>query len=143
MGGHRLGKGWNREKTLNRTPERGKPNRLVFQSGRKHRLRQLEPDDQLPPEFEQPRGRFPTAFGLMPLAVPYDDSPPELRILNAISAGLLFEGRREPIQELGLTKPEFVRALRALKTTGAIHVGPGGRYRISFDTSNFPNITLR
>jgi DNA-binding IclR family transcriptional regulator len=79
----------------------------------------------------------------MPLVVPYEDSLPELRILNAISAGLLFEGRSSSAEELGMTKQEFARALRSLRGIGAIHIGPSGRYRLSFDTSNFPNVTAR
>ena len=83
------------------------------------------------------------AFGLVPLVVPYEDSPPELRILNRISAGLLFEGRTGAAEELGMTKPEFARALRSLRTSGAIYAGPGGRYRLGFNTSNFPNVVSR
>jgi DNA-binding IclR family transcriptional regulator len=79
----------------------------------------------------------------MPLVVPREDSPPEMRILNAIYSGQLFEGRTNYAEELGMTKPEFTRALRSLRTSGAIHVGPGGRYRLSFNTSNFPDITSR
>jgi DNA-binding IclR family transcriptional regulator len=79
----------------------------------------------------------------VPLVVPYEDSPPELRILNTISAGLLFEGRNDKAEELGMTKSEFSRVLRFLKTSGAIYAGPGGRYRLSFNTSNFPNVAAR
>ena len=79
----------------------------------------------------------------MPLVVPYEDSPPELRILNMISAGLLFEGRFDRTEELGMTKPEFSRLVRSLKASGAIYAGPGGRYRLGFSTSNFPNVAAR
>ena len=82
-------------------------------------------------------------FGLMPLAVPYDDSPPELRVLNAVAAGLLFEGRTHASPDLGLSKPEFARVLRSLKANGAIHVGAGGRYRLSFNTANFPGVVAK
>jgi len=75
--------------------------------------------------------------------VPYEDSPPEIRILNLISAGLLFDGRSEKAEELGMTKSEFSRALRSLKASGAIYAGPGGRYRLSFSKSNFPNVAAR
>jgi len=80
---------------------------------------------------------------LVPLAVPHEDAPPELKILNTICSGFLFEGRRESAEELGLTRQEFARALRSLSTSGAILVGPGGRYRLGFNTSNFPNLTSR
>jgi DNA-binding IclR family transcriptional regulator len=79
----------------------------------------------------------------MPLVVPREDSPPEMRILNAIYLGQLFEGRTHNAEELGMTRSEFTRALRSLRTGGAVHVGPGGRYRLSFSTSNFPDITSR
>jgi DNA-binding IclR family transcriptional regulator len=79
----------------------------------------------------------------MPLAVPYEDSPPEVRILNAVAAGLVFEGRGNTASELGMSKVDFARALRSLKNDGAIYVGPGGRYRLSFHTSNFPNIIAK
>jgi DNA-binding IclR family transcriptional regulator len=83
------------------------------------------------------------AYGLAPLVVPYEDNPPEARILNAISMGALFEGRSEVADDLGITKAEFNRVLRSLKTSGAIYAGPGGRYRLSFSTANFPNIAAR
>lgn len=79
----------------------------------------------------------------MPLAVPYEDSPPELRILNTISAGLLYEGRSRNAELLGMTKTEFTRALRTLRESKAIYVDPSGRYRLGFRTSNFPNITAK
>jgi len=115
--------------------------RLVSESGRKGRLRQLEPDGDIPQS--QSRRPFAARFGLVPLAVPYEDSPPEVRILNMISAGLLFEGRGGDAEALGMTKLEFTRALRSLRVNGAIYVGPSGRYRLGFNTSNFPNITSR
>ena len=101
----------------------------------------MVPEGELP--SQQPPKPLVAAFGLVPLAVPYEDSPPELRILNTISAGLLFEGRRENAEELGMSKSEFARALRSLRTSGAIYVGPGGRYRLGFSTSNFPDIVAR
>ncbi len=79
----------------------------------------------------------------MPLVVPYEDSPLELRILNAVCAGLLFEGRNDRAEEMGMTKVEFARALRSLRSSGAIYAGPGGRYRLTFNTSNFPNVASR
>ena len=42
-----------------------------------------------------------------------------------------------------MTKSEFSRALKSLRTSGAIYVGPGGRYRLSFSTANFPNVASR
>lgn len=116
---------------------------MVSQSGRKYRLRQLEPEDQTPPLDQQPLRPFAAPFGLMPLAVPHEDSPPEVRILNAVAAGLLFEGRSDVARELGMSRTDFARALRSLKNDGAIHVGAGGRYRLSFNTSNFPNIVAK
>jgi len=101
----------------------------------------LEPEGELP-ENPSPR-QLHAAFGLLPLVVPYEDSPPELRILNTVSAGLLFEGRGQNAEELGMTKSEFSRALKSLRTSGAIYVGPGGRYRLSFSTANFPNVASR
>jgi len=79
----------------------------------------------------------------MPLAVPYEDSPPEVRILNAVASGLVREGRNEIAPELGIPKADFIRALRSLKNDGTIYVGAGGRYRLSFHTSNFPNIVAK
>jgi len=116
---------------------------LVFQSGRKYRLRQLEPEDQNPLPNQQPDRPFAAPFGLMPLAVPYEDSPPEVRILNAIASGLVREGRNDIASELGIPKTDFARALRSLKNEGTIYVGAGGRYRLSFHTSNFPNIVAK
>ena len=116
---------------------------MVFQSGRKYRLKQLEPENQTPLPNSQPERAFAAPFGLMPLTVPYEDSPPEVRILNAVAAGLLVEGRTDVALELGMPKADFSRALRSLKNDGAIYVGPGGRYRLSFHTSNFPNIVAK
>ena len=118
-------------------------NRLVSQSGRKGRLRQLEPEDDLSSPSEELRSPLRVAFGLMPLAVPYGDSLPEQRILNAIYSGILFEGRNGIAEELGMSKAEFTRAVRSLRANGAIHVGPSGRYRLSFGTSNFPDTSSR
>jgi DNA-binding IclR family transcriptional regulator len=80
---------------------------------------------------------------LVPLVVPYEDSPPELRILNMVSAGLLFEGRSGNAEELGMTKVEFTRALRSLRTNGAVYIDSSGRYRLGFNTSNFPNVASK
>jgi len=126
---------------LKGVPQNEPTNRLVSQSGRKDRLRQLEPEGELP-ESQSPRPLH-AAFGLLPLVVPYEDSPPELRILNTVSAGLLFEGRSQNAEELGMTKSEFSRALRSLRASGAIYVDPGGRYRLGFSTANFPNVAAR
>ena len=79
----------------------------------------------------------------MPLAVPYEDSPPEARVLNAVAAGLVFEGRNTIAPALGMQKSEFGRVLRLLKNEGMIHVGVGGRYVLGFPTSNFPNIITK
>ena len=106
-------------------------------------MKQLEPESQTPlPNSESDR-QFSAPFGLIPLAVPYEDSPPEARILNAVATGLVREGRNDVALELGITKTDFVRALRSLKNDGAIHVGSGGKYRLSFHTSNFPNIVAK
>jgi len=106
-------------------------------------LRQLEPDDQSPLPNQQPERSFAAPFGLMPLAVPYEDSPPEVRVLNAVAGGLVREGRSDIAAELGIPKIDFVRALRSLKNVGAIYIGAGGKYRLSFHTSNFPNIVTK
>ena len=106
-------------------------------------MRQLEPEDQTPLPNQQPDRPFAAPFGLMPLAVPYEDSPPEVRILNAVAAGLVFEGRNDAAPGLGVSKADFTRALRLLKNDGVIYVGAGGKYRLSFHTSNFPNIVAK
>jgi len=106
-------------------------------------MRQLEPEGQLPQEFQHSLKPSIASFGLVPLAVPYEDSLPEMRVLNAVSAGLLFEGRTSIAPDLGLSKQEFSRVLRSLRTSGAVHIGAGGRYRLSFNTANFPGIIAR
>lgn len=106
-------------------------------------MRQLEPEEQSPLPSQQLDRPFAAPFGLMPLAVPYEDSPPEVRILNAVTAGLVFEGRSDAATGLGISKTDFTRALRSLKNDGAIYVGAGGKYRLSFHTSNFPNIVTK
>lgn len=79
----------------------------------------------------------------MPLVVPYEDSLPELRILNAVSSGLLYEGRSRNAENLGMTKLEFAKAVHSLRAGGAIFVDPGGRYRLGFRIANFPNVVSR
>jgi hypothetical protein len=116
---------------------------LAFQSGRKYRLKQLEPESQTPLPNSETDRPFAAPFGLIPLAVPYEDSPPEARILNAVAVGLVREGRNDVALELGIPKADFTRALRSLKNEGAIYVGAGGKYRLSFHTSNFPNIVAK
>ena len=101
----------------------------------------MEPEGDLP--SQQPSRRIAAAFGLVPLVVPYEDSPPELRLLNIISAGLLYEGRNRNAEELGMTKIEFTRALRALRESKSIYVDSSGRYRLGFRISNFPNIAAK
>ena len=126
---------------LKALPQEENHNRLVSQSGRKGRLRQLEPEGDYP---GQPPARPPiAAFGLVPLVVPYEDSLPELRILNAVSSGLLYEGRSRNAENLGMTKVEFAKAVHSLRTSGAIFVDPGGRYRLGFKIANFPNVASR
>jgi hypothetical protein len=106
-------------------------------------LKQLEPEDQIALPDQQPQRLLVAPFGLIPLAVPYEDCPPEVRILNAVVSGLVFEGRSKTAPELGMSKVDFARVLRSLKNDGVIYVGPGGRYRLSFHTSNFPNIVTK
>ena len=106
-------------------------------------MRQLEPEEPNPLPNQQPDRPFAAPFGLMPLAVPFEDSPPEARILNAVAAGLVFEGRSDVAPGLGISKSDFARALRSLKSDGAIYAGAGGRYRLGFHTSNFPNIVAK
>jgi len=115
----------------------------VSQSGRKDRLRQLEPEGDASYGYQRlPKPRA-TAFGLLPLAVPYSDSPPELRVLNAVALGLLFENTSDAAHELGMSKLDLNRVLRSLKNNGAIYIGATGKYRLSFKTSNFPGIVAR
>ena len=106
-------------------------------------MKQLEPESQTPLPNSDPDRAIAAPFGLIPLAVPYEDSPPEARILNAVAVGLVREGRNDVAPELGISKADFARALRSLKNEGAIHVGAGGRYQLSFHTSNFPNIVAK
>lgn len=106
-------------------------------------MKQLEPENQTPLPNSESERAFAAPFGLIPLAVPYEDSPPEARILNAVAVGLVREGRNEVALELGITKADFTRALRSLKNDGAVYVGSGGKYRLSFHTSNFPNIVAK
>jgi len=121
----------------------GNFNILAFQGGRKYRLKQLEPESQTPLPNSEPVRALAAPFGLIPLAVPYEDSPPEARILNAIAVGLVREGKNDVAPELGIPKSDFARVLRSLKNEGAIYVGAGGKYRLSFHTSNFPNIVAK
>ncbi len=83
------------------------------------------------------------AFGIVPLTTPYGDSDPELRVLNAVARGLLFERMKEPATELEMTKSEYSRTLRSLKNDKLIYVGSDGKYRLTFGTANFPNIVAR
>ena len=71
---------------------------------------------------------------------PYADSDPDLRVLNAVSRGLLFERIKDPADELEMTKLEYLRTLRSLKSDGLIYAGNDGKYRLAFGTSNFPNL---
>ncbi len=83
------------------------------------------------------------AFGLVPLTTPYDESDPELRILNTIKRGLLYETTKTVAEELKMSKLEYNRILRSLKNSGEIYVTPEGKFKLTFDTSNFPNIITR
>jgi hypothetical protein len=84
-----------------------------------------------------------TAFGVIPLPTPYYESDPEQRVLNAVARGLIFEKIKEPTEELGISKLEFSRAIRSLKSDRLIYVGSDGKYRLTFGTSNFPNLIAR
>ena len=103
----------------------------------------MDPYDQSLFQDQRSDRPFVTPFGLIPLTVPYEDSPPEARVLNAVVAGLVFEGRPDIALGLGMPKTDFVRVLRSLRNDGAIYVGANGRYRLSFRTSNFPNIVAK
>jgi len=83
------------------------------------------------------------AFGLVSLTTPYAESDPELRILNAIKRGLVYETKRSVADELRMSKLEYSRILGSLKNSGEIYVTPEGKFRLTFDTSNFPNIATR
>ena len=61
-------------------------------------------------------------------------------MLNAIARGLLYEGIKEPADELEMTRTEYSRTIRSLKNDGLIYAGPDGKLRLTFGTSNFPNL---
>ena len=107
-------------------------------------LKQSDNGDQIQfPSFEQ-ISRVPRiAFGLIPLTTPYSDSDPDHRVLNAIARGLVFDGNTEPAGELEMTKTEYSRTLRSLRNDGLVFVGPDGKYKLTFGTSNFPNLIPR
>jgi hypothetical protein len=140
-------RGWSasdeNQEILKKVPKYRALNRMVSASGRKDRLRQLEPEGDAPYAYQKPLKPLATAFGLVPLAVPYDDTPPELRVLNAVALGLLFENTSSVAQELGMSKLDLNRVLRSLKNNSAIYVGATGKYRLSFRTSNFPSIVVK
>jgi hypothetical protein len=93
---------------------------------------------------ERRRGRAPRiSFGLVPLTAPFLDSDLDLRVLNAVAAGLLYERMEVAPAELGMTKLELSRTLRSMRNSGIIFANSEGRYMISFDTSNFPNLIAR
>ena len=99
---------------------------------------------QLPPSPAPKILRVPRiAFGIVPLTTPYVESDPDHRVLNAISRGLLFENVRGAAAELQLTRSEYSRTIRNLKNDGLIYTGVDGKYRLTFGTSNFPNIVAR
>jgi Mn-dependent DtxR family transcriptional regulator len=50
---------------------------------------------------------------------------------------------KEPAKELEMSKVEYNRRLRCLKNDGLIYAGPDGKYRLTFMTSNFPNLIAR
>jgi hypothetical protein len=83
------------------------------------------------------------AFGVVPLTTPYSDSEPDHRVLNAVARGLVFDRIKEPADELEMSKVEYSRTLRSLRNDGLIYVGPDGKYRLTFGTSNFPNLIAR
>ncbi len=119
---------------------------MVAHRERKENLRPSDVGDSMqfsPPlsasSFKAPR----IAFGLIPLTTPYADSDPELRVLNAVARGLLFERMKEPARELEMTKSEYSRSLRSLKSDKLIYIGSDGKYRLTFGTANFPNIVAR
>jgi hypothetical protein len=103
-------------------------------------LRHSDSGDQIQLPFS--RGlRVPRiAFGVVPLTTPYSESDPDYRVLNAVARGLLFERMKEPADELEMSKLEYSRTLRSLKNDGLIYVGTDGKYRLTFGTSNFPNL---
>jgi hypothetical protein len=93
---------------------------------------------------ERRRVRVPRiAFGLVPLSAPFSDSDTDLRVLNAVAAGLLYERMDVAPPELGVTKLELNRTLRTLRNAGVIFANSEGRYTLSFGTSNFPNLVAR
>jgi len=101
-------------------------------------------EDDVPISIKTKRIHVPRiAFGLVPLTTPYSESDPEHRVLNAISRGLLYERTKNVADELEMSKLEYNRILRSLRNSGSIYVTAEGKYRLTFDPSNFPNITAR
>ncbi len=111
---------------------------------RKASLKHSNIEDQFQLLRAHQKTRIPRiAFGVIPLTTPYDESDPEHRVLNAVARGLLFERMKEPTEELEMSKLEYSRALRSLKSDKLIYVGSDGKFRLTFGTSNFPNIIAR
>jgi hypothetical protein len=111
-------------------PRRGKNLRVVI-DGDPIRI-------PLPSRFRIPR----IAFGLVPLTTPYDETDPEVRVLNAVARGLVFEGTTSIHEELQISKPEYNRVLRSLRDSGLVFVDPSGKYQLTVNTSNFPNLVV-
>jgi hypothetical protein len=118
---------------------------LVLHS--RHKTEIPDEDQKGEQQFPLPRSRLHRAprivFGLVPLTTPYVDSDLELRVLNAVSLGLLYESTKNAAPELGMTKAEFNRVLKSLRNSGQIFLSPEGKYQLTFDKSNFPNLVAR
>jgi DNA-binding transcriptional ArsR family regulator len=107
-------------------------------------LKQSDSGEQIQfPSFEQ-ISRVPRiAFGIVPLTTPYSESDPDHRVLNAVARGLVFDGIKDAARELEMSKTEFSRTLRSLRNDGLVFVDQDGKYRLTFGTSNFPNLIPR
>ena len=116
---------------------------LVSRQKRTH-LKQSDSGDQIQFFPFKHISRVPRiAFGIVPLTTPYSDSDPDHRVLNAVARGLVYDGVKEPAKELQMTKLEYNRTLRSLRNDGLVFAGADGKYRLTFGTSNFPNLVPR
>ena len=118
-------------------------NKLVLQPQRKDNLGTSERHDEIQIPYRRKLRAPRISFGLVPLTAPFEESDPELRVLNAVSSGLLFERMNTFPEELRMTKLEFNRIIKSLRNNGQIFVNPDGKYKLSFDTSNYPNLVTR
>jgi hypothetical protein len=116
-------------------------------SARHRKVKQLKVlvdgrSDRVPmfPRLGTPR----PSFGLIPVTSPYEESDPELRVLNAVVKGLVYEGSFSSVAgEVALSRVKFQRVLKSLMEKGKIYVNGNGKYQLAFGVSNFPNLVDR